>query len=432
VKLSIAKMLTDLSYLLYKEPPMNEKTSQHYLKKAERFFKTFNLQIENLTPLTISDALKRAARDREDKSRAEGRIRDKKVIQAIQKYGYAKSSWLQLKTAVSYYCKYHGYDNYLSVIEQTNMGLTASEYRRPTKKIKTISRGQVQKLSLAIHAEYERLKTKPKNWTKLNQQAKNEWVEKREGSFNKYGGLASLITLFYLTGCRPIEVMSMKAMGNGVIYIKGAKQSKEMNNGDKGSQDKFARGADRFISLPKQEYQAIVTALVTLKDIGWLPAVTGDIIKKAVEENGYNQQLFNSLEKAKQEDIVFHYRAEQFQQYLDLAQSQFRRTSKKVLNLKKSLCFYTFRHQFSSDLKGDDSFDRKEIAYLLGHLTTKSLDAYGHKRSAKGKRDIDVADRGALKRIHINHSTAEFTKAGPRGTRNYNKRNHFKHTRVEL
>jgi len=395
---------------------MKNETSERYLKKAERFFKLFNLSVDNIEPLAISDALQRAARDKDDLHRADGDIEDKKVIQAIQKSGLAKSSWQQLKTAVRYYCKYYGYDNAVEAIEQTTMQLTIAEYKKPTKKIKTISSNQVGLIGLAIKQQLYRLQRQPKNWGKLNQQAQSEWMEKHESREQKFVGLASLITLFHITGCRPIEVMSMKAMGNSVIYIKGAKKSKDMNSGRKQKEnggEGSTRGADRFIAFNKDDYQKIDNALVILKNIGWLHTKTPELIEQAVIDSDYSQQLFLSLDSDEQEEIIYSYRAKQFQKHLDLAQSQFRRTSKKALNLKKSLCFYTFRHQLASDLKGDDRFSRVEMAYLLGHLATRSIDDYGRKKSAKGKRDIDVADIKALNNVRTTHDTIKFTEEGP-------------------
>ncbi len=50
---------------------------------------------------------------------------------------------------------------------------------------------------------------------------------------------------------------------------------------------------------------------------------------------------------------------------------------------KTQATFYSFRHQLGSNLKAS-GIDRSEVAYLMGHQSTSSVDAYGDKRKGTG------------------------------------------------
>jgi hypothetical protein len=381
---------------------MNRLTQDNYLKKAERFFETFNLPKDKRTPTNISAALQRAARDKEDKHRADGDIKDKKVIQNIKQYGYAKSSWQQLKTALRYYCKYHGDDNSVRAIENTMLDVKPALLHKPTKKIKKITEQQIVDLATALHQQAIAHSKHPANWNQLNDRAKAAITNKKNNYINTIRGLLSVINILSITGCRPIEIATMHCRDNNTVFIQGAKKSTSMNNGQDGIEDSD-RGADRVLQFSAAEHEKLNEALATLRQVAWLPE----------HKASANQQTDITTESDYQPINLSDDEVVQFQSYLNLSRKRLARLSVKVLNLKKGICLYTFRHQLSSDLKGDgDHYTRQQMAYILGHLGTKSLDAYGHKNSAKTKRQIGIADQKAVNNVRLTHTTVEFDHAG--------------------
>jgi hypothetical protein len=381
---------------------MNRLTQDNYLKKAERFFETFDLPEDIRTPTNISAALQRAARDKEDSHRADGDIKDKKVIQNIKQYGYAKSSWQQLKTALRYYCKYHGDDNSVRAIENTMLDVKPALLHKPTKKIKKISEQQIVDLSTALHQQAIAHSTHPANWSQLNDCAKAAITNKKNNHINTIRGLLSVINILSITGCRPIEIATMQCRENNTVFIQGAKKSTSMNNGREDIEDSD-RGADRVLQFSAADHEKLNEALATLRQIAWLPE----------HKVSANQQTDITTESDYQTFNLTHDELVQFQSYLNLSRKRLARLSVKVLNLKKGICLYTFRHQLSSDLKGDgDHYTRQQMAYILGHLATKSLDAYGYKKSANTKRQIGITDPKALNKVRITHTTVEFDHEG--------------------
>jgi integrase len=381
---------------------MNRLTQDNYLKKAERFFETFDLPEDKRTPTNISAALQRAARDKEDKHRADGDIKDKKVIQNIKQYGYAKSSWQQLKTALRYYCKYYGDDNSVRAIENTMLDVKPALFHKPTKKIKKISEQQIVDLATALHQQAMLYSKHPANWSQLNDGAKAAITNKKNNHINTILGLLSLINILSITGCRPIEIATMQCRDRQSVFILGAKKSTSMNNGQDGNEDS-ERGADRVLQFSAADYEKLNEALATLRQIAWLPEHKVSANQQTDVAVGTDYQPLNLTD----DQLAL------FQSYLNLSRKRLARLSVKVLGLKKGICLYTFRHQLSSDLKGEsDHYTRQQMAYILGHLATKSLDAYGHKKSANTKRKIGIADQKALNKVRITHTTVEFDHEG--------------------
>lgn len=65
---------------------------------------------------------------------------------------------------------------------------------------------------------------------------------------------------------------------------------------------------------------------------------------------------------------------------------------------------YTFRHQMGSDLKAS-GMDRRQIAYIMGHQATGSVDVYGDRRVARSNgrslpRIPEGADLSAVRETH--------------------------------
>ena len=56
--------------------------------------------------------------------------------------------------------------------------------------------------------------------------------------------------------------------------------------------------------------------------------------------------------------------------------------------------FYSWRHQMGSELKAS-GMDRREVAYIMGHQATGSVDQYGDRRTARGGGRLPRAAVGA-------------------------------------
>ncbi len=56
--------------------------------------------------------------------------------------------------------------------------------------------------------------------------------------------------------------------------------------------------------------------------------------------------------------------------------------------------FYSWRHQMGSELKAS-GMDRREVAYIMGHQATGSVDQYGDRRTARGGARLPRAAVGA-------------------------------------
>jgi integrase len=68
---------------------------------------------------------------------------------------------------------------------------------------------------------------------------------------------------------------------------------------------------------------------------------------------------------------------------------------------------YTWRHQMGSNLRAAGR-DRAEVAYIMGHQSTKSVDQYGDKRTAKAGTALPRVPEGTdLGRIRVKHRGAQ-------------------------
>lgn len=68
---------------------------------------------------------------------------------------------------------------------------------------------------------------------------------------------------------------------------------------------------------------------------------------------------------------------------------------------------YTWRHQMGSNLRAS-GYDRIEIAYIMGHQSTKSVDQYGDKRTAKAGTPLPQVPEGTyLSGFRVKHLGAQ-------------------------
>lgn len=132
-------------------------------------------------------------------------------------------------------------------------------------------------------------------------------------------------------GVRPIEMLSLRVdLERGVVHVIGAKKAGGL------------RGADRVLTLPDD-----------LK------------IRKNISE------ATRIVQRAEREKLGAVHRI----------QSRLDRLSRKLWPRRKARpSLYTFRHQMGGNLKAM-RLDRRTIAYIMGHQSTKSVEVYGDRRS---------------------------------------------------
>ena len=93
-------------------------------------------------------------------------------------------------------------------------------------------------------------------------------------------------------------------------------------------------------------------------------------------------------------------------------QHRLRNTCEKLWPRRKAWpTLYTWRHQMGSNLRAA-GLDRLEVAYIMGHQSTKSVDQYGDKRTANTGTLLPRVPEGTdLSRIRVKHR--EFKLAAP-------------------
>ena len=163
----------------------------------------------------------------------------------------------------------------------------------------------------------------------------------------------AVIHLIRLTGVRPAEIANMQINQSGTILrIHGAKKSEIAQ-----------RGADRDIVIPDNQKGIIKAALFEI-------------------------QGRTAESRLPVEDVAREVRN---------VQARIGRAGRAVFPRRKyPPVAYSWRHQLGSNLKAG-SLSRKEIAYIMGHQSTASVDKYGDRRKAQGSagsglRPTDSAD----------------------------------------
>lgn len=170
--------------------------------------------------------------------------------------------------------------------------------------------------------------------------------------------LASVLAVALYTGCRPAEMAGIVRVGKDQVFIPGAKKSKGM------------RGMDRTIQLSEAKCKVIEVAVATIRDMD------GD--------------------KAKAMHRV---------------QTRLDRLTKKLWPRRKARpTLYTLRHQMGSDLKAS-GLSRVEIAYVMGHQSTSSVEVYGDRRKKSGRGGVKPAPGADMSKIRENHDKQPGPKA---------------------
>lgn len=173
---------------------------------------------------------------------------------------------------------------------------------------------------------------------------------------------AVAIAVVKYTGCRPSEIERMRVdTATGEVWIEGAKKS---HGG--------IRGADRRLQLTPENASMVAGALKLIRRVGPI-------------------------------------------------QDRIRAAGKRLWPLRPALpTLYSWRHQMGSDLKAS-GMERVEIAYIMGHQATASVDQYGDPRSGKGgvlPTAAEGADMSGIRETHQEWTPTELAPApSPRGSR---------------
>lgn len=137
-------------------------------------------------------------------------------------------------------------------------------------------------------------------------------------------------------GCRPAELVNIGITGS-VISIESAKKN-----------DGMKRGLDRMLNIDPAISKEIYAASI--------------LIRREIRSGRSIKQI---------QDRIFLY-----------AKEAFPRRSARV-------SLYSYRHQLGSNLKSDKSLSEKQVAYLMGHQATSSIEQYGHVKSGTGSAGIE-------------------------------------------
>lgn len=171
---------------------------------------------------------------------------------------------------------------------------------------------------------------------------------------------ATMIAIHQL-GVRPAEIEGIEHIAGDRFFIKGVKTNAEGN-----------RGLDRILKIDNEKgVRNIINAI-------------GILNREANEKNISVGEVVGRVRK----------------RFDRLAVKTFPRRKLKV-------CLYSIRHQYGSDLKASD-LSREEMAYIMGHQSTKSIERYGDRRSGRsGGAGVRADEKGWEKKIRANHNAPD-------------------------
>jgi len=168
------------------------------------------------------------------------------------------------------------------------------------------------------------------------------------GAFPGEGPAYAAILVTRYTGARPAELQNIVVdVDRGLVFVPGAKVTEDGK-----------RGADRFLEFDKRNALLIETCVAVLRkhDIGAIQ----DKVTAAGRRLWPQRKAVPSL--------------------------------------------YSFRHQLGSELKAS-GLDRLQIAYIMGHQSTESVNRYGNRKTATGSAVIPGVPKDAdFSNIRVNHS----------------------------
>lgn len=164
-------------------------------------------------------------------------------------------------------------------------------------------------------------------------------IERRNeaGVFGSVAELGAIILAMKL-GCRPNEMPGVVVQDDGTVFVPGSKFRED-----------GLRGLDRVISVDEDDLDHIRAAITYLAAEPDHPSGKMHVIQSRIYR--ISKKLFPEREKGRP-------------------------------NL------YAFRHQLGADLKADKKRSRFEIAYIMGHQATASVDKYGDPRNGRRTHSI--------------------------------------------
>lgn len=165
-----------------------------------------------------------------------------------------------------------------------------------------------------------------------------------------------------LTGCRPSEISTIQRLDFDTFRIESSKKD-----------EKNMRGLDRDIQFENWDIDNI---------------------------ERLNRAILNLQHDAKSQNISV-------EQLVGRIQKRFDKLAiKKFPRRKLKICLYSLRHQFGSNLKSS-GLSRTEMAYLMGHQATKSVERYGDPRKGS-KNGVRVRAAGEHKDlVRENHNSPD-------------------------
>lgn len=190
---------------------------------------------------------------------------------------------------------------------------------------------------------------------KANSMSNDEYLKIYENTRDE--ATKSVMNIMKITGCRPAEIPSINIV-DGVVLIESVKKD-----------EADTRGLDRKIRVGD--------------------AVAMDVLTSSIENFRAEAQAKNQSEE----------------KLVKLVQDRFKYAAKRAYPRRKGICLYTLRHQRGAELKSS-GMDRREVAYLMGHRVTSSVDVYGSSASKSSKGGgvaLSVANREDLSVVRENH-----------------------------
>ena len=210
---------------------------------------------------------------------------------------------------------------------------------------------RINKTQNPITKDGSKLDVKPKQ--KRIKSINSEDEEKLVAEFVKNDDRQSwaAIMLTKHLGARPSEFAEIRVIGDKV-FISGAKKS----HGN-------LRGADRQLTLNAKELGIVKAALGFLKNAN-----------------------------------------------VGAVQDRIRAAGKRLWPQRKSVpSLYSWRHQLGSDLKAS-GLNRTDVAYIMGHQSTASVNVYGNKKTGSGARSLPMplsdADLSNIREVHTSKPPA--------------------------
>ena len=304
---------------------LKEKTKQEYRKRAAFFYKKYFSE-EPPTPAKIEKALL----DYAD--------------------GKTETTWRFMRCALTFDQDENGYKKAAKKIKETpypyqRIEKSPGKFVDPENSKRAPKRGYQKVLS-------------QDDEDAMIQEAKRRY--KMKNGKNRVSGMETYAALIVsrLSGVRPAELFSIKELDDGSFYIKSAKKTDMLVETKHAGKIFTNRGTDRQIKVDDKNHRNMSMAVEILQDMRQ---------RFEAEDRGLDDCIKTI------EDRVY-----------ELSRKIFPRR-------KRRPSLYTFRNQFASDMKAyqkenPDLLTDKEMAFMMGHVSTFSIRKYGKPGSGRAGR----------------------------------------------